>query len=377
MQKILIDKAFKGRLGNLWQFMPILLPVLVAIIYYGLIASDRYVTSASFVIRGTDAPRIDMVSMMMGLGGGQSLEDSYIFREYMQSQDIIENIKKEIPLTEIFRRDGVDFISRMETNPTQESLQNYWKNMVDIKIDKSTALVSVSVRAFTPEDSLAVMQALLKAGESRLNGISKRSRQDAMLIAQDELADSVVKLNEIRTNISSFRKKHKMLDPAQTVVAQQGISNKLEEELVSKIAERANLKTYMQNSAPQVESLTKRIDSLRTIIGQETNKNLDTLMSEGKGEDQAIIDEYNQMLIDREVAEKTYLSATEFMTRARIDSLTQHKYISVFAEPLLPQEAVEPHRIKNIFIVFAFTLLFWGIGQLILATIKEHRQWNL
>jgi capsular polysaccharide transport system permease protein len=225
---------------------------------------------------------------------------------------------------------------------------------------------------------MKVIESLLQSGEKRLNSISMRSRNDTLKMADSEMAESIKRMNESGEKLSSFRLKHKMIDPTQTAVAQASITTKLEEELVSKMAERASLLTYMQASAPQVITLKKRIDSLRRTLDAENEKNVESLLAQDDPEKaRALMDEYNQLVIDREVAEKAYVASTQFLETARLDALSQRRYVMVFSYPRLPEEAAEPLRLRNIAIVLVFSLLLWGIGQMILATVKEHRQWNI
>lgn len=375
---LLLDKPMM-RSVPLVRLWPVIVPVVLAIIYYGAIASDRYVTTASFIVRNNEAPKVDVVSAMMGLPGqSQSVADTYILRDYFYSPDALAALSKTVPLAEAFNRKNVDFLSRLGRDVTQENLEAYWRDMLTITIDKSSGIATMQVRAYTAEDSLAISQALLKAGEARLNDMTLRSRRDTISVAETELAQSIDRLNDARARLTAFRQEHNMLDPEQALQARQNIATRLEQELVEKTAERATLQTYMQPTAPQVVSLTKRIDSLRALLDQETSSNIRSLSGKPSGgKSAALIDEYNQMVIDREVAEKTYVAATQFLTTARIEGMTQLRYISVFSEPVLPQQAIEPHRIRNIGIVLVFALLVWGIGQMIVATIKEHRQWNL
>jgi capsule polysaccharide export protein KpsE/RkpR len=138
---------------NIKKFLPILVPLFLAVFYYGLIASDKYVTTASFVIRGAETPKVDMVGMLTGLPGqaSQSLEDAYILKDYLLSQDMLGDLRKQLPLEEIFRHEDADYFSRMAAAPSIEDLQKYWQKMVDVTIDKSTGLVTLHVRAFTPD----------------------------------------------------------------------------------------------------------------------------------------------------------------------------------------------------------------------------------
>lgn len=371
----------RSPLRALLHFMPVLLAVLLATVYYGVIAADRYVSTASFVVRGTEAQQTpDMLGVLTGMpAASQSLEDAHILKEYFMSTDAIADIRRTLPLADMFRNPAADFLTRLpEGSDALEDLQSYWQKRITVDVDKSTGILSLKASAFTPEDSFALATALLAAGERQLNAMSDRSRQDTLKIAQAELADSVKTLNRARARLADFRRQNNMLDPERTAEARQGIAEKLESELVAKSVERDEMLTYMKPSAPQVVALNKRITSLRRMIDDEKAKSVQMMVSQaGDTEAQALMDTYHQMEIEREVAERTYIAATEFLETARIDSLRQRRYIAVFSQPHLPEKSTEPNRLYNTLTVLVFALLIWGIGQLILATIKEHRQWNL
>ena len=163
---LLLDKPMM-RSVPLVRLWPVIVPVVLAIIYYGAIASDRYVTTASFIVRNNEAPKVDVVSAMMGLPGqSQSVADTYILRDYFYSPDALAALSKTVPLAEAFNRKNVDFLSRLGRDVTQENLEAYWRDMLTITIDKSSGIATMQVRAYTAEDSLAISQALLKAGEA-------------------------------------------------------------------------------------------------------------------------------------------------------------------------------------------------------------------
>lgn len=362
----------KKRPSLILKILPVLAPTLVAALYYGLIATPRYVATASFVVRGTEAPKIDMVGALTGISGqAQSIEDSYILKEFLNSPDFLAGLRKTLPLDAMFRPDGADIFSRLHDDATLEELRDYWQRRVRLNVEKATGIVTLEANAFTPEDALKLATTVVSAGEERLNELSSRSRADTLKIAEEEMAGSIKTLAAVRHDLTAFRTQHAIIDPDKTAQARQGIADKLGEELVAKTVERASLLTYMQPSSPQVSALDKRIDSLKEMIAAENEKSLKMLMS------QDLMDQYGQLTIDLEVAEKNYIAATQFLETARLDGLRQRRYLSVFAAPRLPEEATEPERLKGVATVFLFALLLWGIGQLVMATIREHRQWNL
>jgi capsular polysaccharide transport system permease protein len=57
---------------------------------------------------------------------------------------------------------------------------------------------------------------------------------------------------------------------------------------------------------------------------------------------------------------------------ARNDAVRQQLYLERLVQPNMPDSAIEPRRIRSIFTTFVLGLVAWGIGSLVLASIREH-----
>jgi hypothetical protein len=80
------DRLFK--LGLIGSFVAVvLLPTLVAAIYYGLIASGQYATEARFSLRNGEPGIADMLGGLTG-GGGSQGQDSEIIIDYARSRSM-------------------------------------------------------------------------------------------------------------------------------------------------------------------------------------------------------------------------------------------------------------------------------------------------
>lgn len=62
-------------------------PNLVCIIYFLLIASPIYVSTASLIIYKPVEPSQSLTSMLSGAGGGSSTDGAYIVKDYISSWD--------------------------------------------------------------------------------------------------------------------------------------------------------------------------------------------------------------------------------------------------------------------------------------------------
>jgi len=57
---------------------------------------------------------------------------------------------------------------------------------------------------------------------------------------------------------------------------------------------------------------------------------------------------------------------------ARIRAEGQSRYLVAFIKPTLPEESMWPRRSYSIGVSLAAILLFYGLGSLIVAAVREH-----
>jgi|RhiMethySRZTD1v2_1073278.scaffolds.fasta_scaffold3589123_1 capsular polysaccharide transport system permease protein len=80
---------------------------------------------------------------------------------------------------------------------------------------------------------------------------------------------------------------------------------------------------------------------------------------------------YEELVVDREFAEKAYVSALSSLERARVEADRQQRYVAAFVRPTLPGEALYPRRIVASITVFAIALVLWALGVLIGYAIRD------
>ena len=57
---------------------------------------------------------------------------------------------------------------------------------------------------------------------------------------------------------------------------------------------------------------------------------------------------------------------------ARLDAQRKQLYLERLVQPSLPDESMEPRRVRSVFTVFLLGLVAWGVLSLILAGVREH-----
>lgn len=133
-------------------------------------------------------------------------------------------------------------------------------------------------------------------------------------------------------------------------------------------AERAQLAQEAPNS-PQLPLIDNRIRAYEAQIAQERTKiagNTNSLAPK--------IDTYEQLGLERELADRALTTSTQALDRARLDARRQRLYLERVVSPSLPDSAAEPKRWMALLTIFATMLLVYGTVWLISAGVREHRQ---
>ncbi len=128
----------------------------------------------------------------------------------------------------------------------------------------------------------------------------------------------------------------------------------------------------MSETAPRVKYVRSQVDALQKQINDERIKISLREREGGAGSLTKQLKIYEELVTEREFAEKAYISSLASMERARIDADRQQRYVTVFVHPRTPEAALYPERLRWSLIVLAGLFLIWGIGSLAVASIKDH-----
>jgi capsule polysaccharide export protein KpsE/RkpR len=78
-------------------------------------------------------------------------------------------------------------------------------------------------------------------------------------------------------------------------------------------------------------------------------------------------------MLTNDTASKRLAAAMVSLQDARNEALHQQAYIERIAQPNLPDEALEPRRLRGILATLALGLMAWGVLGMLLAGVREHR----
>lgn len=364
----------RGRhLGLIISFLlMVVLPSAVTLWYLEQRAADQYASTIGFSVRAEEASSaMDFLGGITGVSSGSS-SDTDILYEFIQSQKMVELVNQRLDLRQIYSKPDNDPVFAFQADGSIEDLVSYWSRMVKIYYEASTGLIEIRVTAFAAQDAQDIAKAILEESSRMINQLSAVARDDATKYAKRELAASVERLKHARQAVTEFRNRAQIVDPNADIQGQMGLLNNLHQQLAAAIIESDLLKENARENDPRADQAARRIAVIESRIAEERKK-LGVGSGDGDGAYATLINEYEALSVDREFAEKTYLSALTAHDAALAEAQHQSRYLAAYVEPTLAETPQYPERLTLFGIVTVFLFMIWGILALVAYSIKDRR----
>jgi capsular polysaccharide transport system permease protein len=352
------------------RWVTVLLPSILAALYYFGIASDQYESEARFVVRSAARPAMPGgLSFLVQLGFTRSQDDSFIVQDFMTSRDAIEKLKVRLQLVHMFSGHNADFLARYPSiiyGPEAEEFYRYFESMVTVlHLDKS-GISTLRVRAFKPEDARDIAATLLLLAEELVNRINTRIQQDAIANSLEELTNAQQRLVAAQASLTEFRNRELTVDPARNAVSLAELIAQLSAELATTQAQVAEMKSSTAGS-PQLVGLQRKAAALERQIAEERKRiagNRDGLATR--------IAAYERLQLEREFARRLLTNSEVELTRSRNEAARQLLYLERIVEPHLADYSTQPKRTRTVLTIFLANVLLASVAWLIVSGVQEH-----
>jgi capsular polysaccharide transport system permease protein len=357
--------------GRVLFVVVFVLPTLLAAIYFGLVASDRYISEARFLVRSADKPASQgAAAYLQDFGIMRANDDAFAIADYIHSRDVMHAIEKVVDVRAVYSRPGADMFSRFggsSARPkTDEALFRYFIRQVAVEKDSESGITAVKVSAYRPEDAKALLDRIIGLSELRVNELNARARRDSLADSERALNDAVRRLAQATVDLARYRESAGTVDPQQSAGATVERSSSLQQELAQL---QVSLQTMLARAPgnPSIPALRQRIAALSgQVAAQQEQLTGDRDSLSGK------LGGYEQQLVEQELAEKAYEAAQKQFDAARSEADRQQVFIELIARPNLSDEPQEPRRLR--YMLTAALLSFWAflIFYLLLSGSREH-----
>ncbi len=345
-------------------------PVGIVSTYSLLIATERYVSEARFIVRGLSTTNLNGLAMMFrAFGIGNVKDDAFAILDYMQSRDAAADLAKKLPLAAILNPPGADPWSgygRLWRDRTSEALYDQYRRFVHIYHDAQSGISTLEVQTFRPETSHAVAEALLRLGEEVANRMNERARNDSITHAEGVQRNAEQRVIAAQAALSEFRNRELLFDPNSSMGSAVQLITALTSELsslrvqIQETRERAPLNPSLAQLQSRATALQQQIDEHRDqVVGGD--KSISSKMAA-----------YERLVLESDFADRALLAASNATDQARQEARQQHIYVETVANPHLPDEPTEPKTWQHIATAVLFGGLAYSTAWLLMVGAREH-----
>lgn len=366
-------KDMLGRLHNLsWLFLlTVAAPTTLSILYFGLIASDVYVSESRFVVRSPEKQSSSALGLVLKSAGFTNAgEEIYAIQDYALSRDALRELNKGNAVANAFSSDQIDPISRfalMTFNNTFEDLYRYYQKMVKAQNDTTSSITTLTVRAYTSQDAYRFNEQILSLSEALVNKLNRRAQGDLIGFAQAEVDNAEARARNAAVELAVYRNQQAIVDPEKQAEMQLQLVSKLQDELIATRSQLAQVRKIAPDN-PQIEVLQVRAASLEEDIERETAN-----VAGGRRSLAGKASRYQRLELESQFADRQLASAMASLETARNEAQRKQVYLERIVQPNKPDIAIEPRRLRGIFATFALGLVAWGILTMLLAGLREHQ----
>lgn len=350
------------------------LPSIVSVVYFGLWASDRYVSESKFVIRSPQKNTVltGVSALLQGAGFSRAQDDTYIVHQYIQSRDAMLDLDHQLQIKDKYASSSIDIFSRFNPLGLDSSYENfykYYKDKVLVDLDGTSSITTLTVKAYTSEQALKINEHLLELAEKSVNQLNERGRNDLLASAQQEVRDAEERVKDVAASMSKFRSQSGIFDVEKQATIKMQLISKLQDQLITVETQLTQVRAITPLN-PQINVLESR----RKSIKQEIDKETKSIVGVGVGSMNNNATEYEKLLLEKDFASKQLTVAMSSLEQQKMEADKKQLYLERVSQPQKPDMAAEPARIRDILSVLLLSLVLWGVFKMVYAGVKEHQE---
>lgn len=349
------------------------LPSAVTGIYLYVVAVDQYTSKVGFSVRREgNSSGLALLSGLTSLSNSSS-SDTDILYEFIQSQKLVRDIESDLDLRGLWSKPQRDVVFAINPDASVEELVAYWNRMVRISYGAGSGLIEVEVLAFDPDDATSISRTLFDKSSQMINELSDIARKDSIRYAREELDEALERLKDARAVVTRFRNVNQIVNPEIDIQTQAGLLGNLQNQQAQTLIEIDLLQGTVSDVDPRMVQAIRRLEVIENRIRQERRK----LGVGGQAEDGTafadLLGDYERLVVDREFAEKSYVTALATHDGALAESRRKTRYLAAYMEPTLAETAAYPKRLTLLALVTLFLGLIWSVTVLVAISVRDRR----
>lgn len=348
----------------------VLIPTLIALVYYAVIAREQFVARMRFTIQGVEGPRGGDMFATLGLPASSAQSnDGQIVVEFIKSPEMVRALRSGYGFDHAYSAFTMDPAGYIPPKASIEMASNFWMSQSAATYDPTSNIVAVDVHAFTAADALRLSQGVLAETQRLVNSLNSKVRNEATRVAERELRDKKADYDAARERITQLKASRSLTLDAETQQQVNMLGN-FESQLAQLRVDRAAAQATYVPGSPQLRGIDEKISALE---GQRSQ--LMSQLTTGPGTGEASRDLSSQAaLLDYEFAQKAYYAAVQALQTTVSTRNNERRYLVSFIPPRLPEQSNYWERFSNVIAVAFAAAVLMGIGALSFSVIKDHTQ---
>jgi capsular polysaccharide transport system permease protein len=390
--------GFWGRHGLF--ISTVIVPMMLGAVYLFAVATPRYASTASFLVRSVPAadPQIylQMIAPMASSAAGQAsasasqlgtsmqpqpassstqqaatatitsspmqqqslsllqsasavdTDATYAIDAYLTSRDVVDQLAKNNNLQAILSRPEADFLFRYPTFWLPDDREFFYRRfqwIVSSKVDNYTLIDTIEVNAFRPEDAQALANAILESAEARVAEMDRRVYDSELAGANNFLSSAQKEVNSVQAELQAYRNASGSIDPNAVAQSELQVIQGLQTQLAQVRATIAQ-QVAMAPTSPNLAPLRAQAKSIRDQIDKREKEITGSSASEADK-----LEKYAKLTTRAQLAATTLAAAVAERDQARLDVVRRHDFIQVIARPSLSRDYARYPRVVLVLLV--------------------------
>lgn len=363
-----IRDKLKGK--DLLFLFTVAIPFALSVLYFGVFASDVYISESKFVVRSPEKTATSGLGVILKSAGFANAGDEiYAAQAYTVSRDALHALNRGKAFEKAYGSSSISVFDRFNATGlfgSFEDLYRYYTDKVHVEHESSSSITTLSVRAYDPREAQHINEQLLEMAETTVNRLNLRGRQDLIRFAETEVEDAKVKARTAAVALAAYRNQEGVVDPEKQATVQTQMISKLQDELIATRTELLQLRKYTPRN-PQIDVMQTRASGLQ----KEINEQMRMVAGDRKSLAGAAV-QYQRLQLEAQFADKQLASALASLEEARNEARRKQAYVERIVQPNLPDAALEPRRLRGILATLLLGLVSWGVLSMLFAGVREH-----
>ncbi|MFT6605963.1 MAG: capsule polysaccharide export protein KpsE/RkpR [Halocynthiibacter sp.] len=342
-------------------------PALLVLGYQSLIAVPLFEARAVVVIaKPGSSSGTDLGGLLGSLAAPSQMNEAFMADEYVRSQALMDDLEGALGLISRLSSDEMDPVRRLRDFPILRiSKRDQFTRFVDSSINIQTGLMTLYVRAPTPDQAILISEAILARTAVQINDLSDALFEQRMAQARSSVDEARVGLSEAQKLLISRQISSGEVSPQARIEGVYANIQQMESEALALVSLIQQAEVGGQAGSYATQRLVERERLLRTRIEQE--RRLLVEAQEGAQSLNALLVENELAALQVRIAEETLSASLAALAQAGDAAALGRSTFQVIVPPRTSGQPSAPNPIISALVAFFGLLSMFVMIKIFLA----------